>query len=60
MVLGVGNNPDSVPDMQGTDGCRWYAVPLRVIPARGQVSEYVSHSPSKETRDVFHKHVAGS
>jgi len=46
--------------MRGTDEARRNAVPLRVIPEGGQVSEYVSHSPSKETRDVLHEDVAGS
>jgi hypothetical protein len=46
--------------MGGTDEARWYAVPFRVIPEAGQVCEYVSHSPSKETRDVLHEDVPGS
>ncbi len=60
MALGVGNNEDAVANMGGTDEGRRYAVPLRVIPEAGQVSEYVSHSPSKETRDVFHEDEPGS
>jgi hypothetical protein len=54
------NNEDSVAYMGGTDEGRWYAVPLCVVPEAGQVSEYVSHSPSKETWDVLHEHVPGS
>lgn len=46
--------------MRGTDGCRWYAIPLRVIPERGQVSENVASSPSKQTWDVLQDCVAGS
>jgi hypothetical protein len=36
------------------------ALPFRVIPARGQVSENSLHSPSKQSCDVFHDDVAGS
>ena len=46
--------------MGGTDEGRRYAVPFRVIPEAGQVSENVSHSPDKETRDVLHEHEPGS
>jgi hypothetical protein len=41
-----------------------YAVPLRVIPARGQVSEYASHESSsvraKQPWYVLHEHDSGS
>jgi hypothetical protein len=59
-TVGVGNDPDPVAYMGGTDEGRRYAVPFPVVPEDGQISEYVSHSPSKETRDVFHEDVAGS
>jgi len=59
-AAGVGNNPDPVPPVRGTNGCRWYAVPLRVIPERGQVAENSSNSPSKQSCDVLHDDVAGS
>src|SRR5215831_11790159 len=59
-ATGVGHNPDSVAAVRGTNGRSRYAVPFRVVPARGQVSEYPSHSSSKESCDVFHDDVAGS
>jgi hypothetical protein len=56
----VGHDEDPVTEMRGTDGCRRDAVPFTVVPARGQVSEYVAHSSSKETWNVLHEDVAGS
>lgn len=41
-------------------GCRWKAVPLRVIPDLGQVSENSLHSPSKQRCDVLHDDEARS
>ena len=35
-------------------------LPFRIVPERGQVCEYVSHSPKKETRHVFHDDETGS
>jgi hypothetical protein len=58
--LGVGNDPDPVSSVRGANGRSRYAVPLRVIPARGQVSEYALHSSSKESWDVLHDDVPGS
>src|SRR5690348_3417609 len=47
--------------MRGADVCRRHAIPFRVVPARGQVSEYLGHaSSSKEPWDVLHERVAGS
>ena len=46
--------------MGGTNGVSWKAVPLRVIPERGQVPENVAHPPVKEPCDVLHEHVARS
>jgi hypothetical protein len=46
---GVGHKPDSIPPVRGASGRSRYAVPLRVIPARGQVSENTSESPTKES-----------
>jgi len=44
----------------GTNGCRWYAVPVRIVPALGQVSEYDINPPNKQCCDVFHEHESGS
>jgi hypothetical protein len=57
---GVGHNEDPFAYMGGTNEDRGDAIPFRVIPDGGQFSEYVSHSPPKETWDVLHEHVAGS
>jgi hypothetical protein len=50
----VGHNPNAVAAMRGANGGSWYAVPDRVIPARGQVSDDFAHASSKEGCDVFH------
>ena len=49
VALGVGNEPDPVAAVRGADGGSRYAVPLRVVPARGQVCEYNVESSSKES-----------
>jgi hypothetical protein len=46
--------------MGGTDEHCWNAVPFRVVPEFGQVSEYVSHSASKEPWNVLHEREPGS
>lgn len=46
--------------MRGTDGGSRYAVPLRVIPDIGQVSQNSVNPPNKELWDVFHDDEAGS
>ena len=45
---GVGNNPDPIPFMSGTNVGSWYAMPLCIIPERGQVSENCAHPISKQ------------
>jgi hypothetical protein len=57
---GVGHDPDSISKMWGTNGRRWYAIPFRVVPERGQVAENVSESPDQESWDVLHEDKAGS
>src|SRR5690348_493109 len=54
LASGVGNKPDPVASVRGAKGRSRYAVPLRVIPARGQVSENSAKPPSKESWDVLH------
>jgi hypothetical protein len=49
VVLGVGHKPESVSLVRGANGGSWYAVPFRVIPERGQVSENSAKPPSKES-----------
>ena len=58
--VGVPHNPDAVPDVRCANGRSGNAVPLRIIPERGQVSENVSKSPSKQSCDVLHEDVARS
>lgn len=54
VALGVGHNPHSVPKLSGTSVGSRYAVPFRIIPERGQVSENSANSPSKQCCDVLH------
>ena len=59
MVRGVGrprNDEESVPPVRGADGCSRYAIPPRIVPERGQVSENGSHAASKEGWDVLNHH----
>jgi len=58
--FGVGHQKDPLPQMRGTDGGSRYNLPLRVIPEEGKVSEYLAHSPSKESWDVLHENDSGS
>jgi len=50
-AVGVGNQEDPITSVRGADGGRWYAVPLRVIPDRGQITEQPTEgiSISKES-----------
>ncbi len=59
-AVGVGNDPDAISDVICTKGGSWYAVPFRIIPERGQVSENVSHPETKQAWRVFHDDEAGS
>ncbi len=45
-ATGVGNDEYPITSVRGTNCESRYAVPFRIIPARGQVSEYVSKEPS--------------
>src|SRR5580704_16974102 len=59
-ATGVGHNEDPLAYMGGTDEARRYAIPFRVIPERGQLSEYVSHPERSESWGVLHEDVPGS
>src|SRR5688572_20428858 len=59
-ATGVGNHKHSFTKVDGTKGSSRYAVPNRVVPAIGQVSENSSKSPVKQSWNVFHEHVSGS
>lgn len=59
-TLWLGNKPKPVPYVRGANvGC-WYAVPIRIIPERGQGSENGIQSSMKQRRDVLHDDEAGS
>jgi hypothetical protein len=60
LAVGVGNNPHSVSAVRGADGGSRYAIPRRIIPARGQVAENGSHPETKQAWNVFHDHEARS
>jgi hypothetical protein len=61
---GVGNNPDPIAGVRGTNGGSRYAVPLRIEPDLGQVAEYpskpIAPSSLKKVWDVFHDEEPGS
>jgi hypothetical protein len=59
-ATGVGHNPDPISTVRGTNGGSRYAMPLRIKPERGQVSENSLKAPSKQSCDVLHEDVAGS
>jgi hypothetical protein len=59
-AVGVCNKPEPVAAVRGAKGRSGKAVPLRVIPERGQVSKHSPESSSKESCDVLHDDVAGS
>jgi len=60
LASGVGNNPDAVSLVRGANGGRRYAIPLRVIPALGQVPENEAHPSTKQRCHVLQHCVAGS
>ncbi len=49
VALGVGHNPNAVPKLSRTSVGSWYAMPLSIIPERGQVSENSANPPSKQS-----------
>ena len=60
LTVGVGHNPDAVASVRGANGTSWYAVPFRVIPARGQVSKNTAQPSTKQRCDVLHEDEARS
>ena len=60
LASGVGNKPKSVASVRGTNGRSWYAMPFRIVPERGQVSENVCKPSSKQCCDVLHDDEARS
>jgi hypothetical protein len=60
LFLGVGNNPDTVSLVGIANVARRNAVPLRIVPDRGQVSENGSEPETQQSCDVFHDDKIGS
>ena len=60
IAVHVGNNPHPVASVGSANGGSWYAIPCRVVPERGQVSENFSHPEIKQAWDVLHDDEAGS
>jgi len=60
LVLGVGHNPDSISAVWQSNAGSSYAMPFRVIPERGQVSENFSKPSRKQRCDVLHDDVVRS
>lgn len=52
--LGVGHDPDAVASVACANVGSWYAVPFRIIPDRGQVSENSAQPSTKQCCDVLH------
>lgn len=59
-ATGVGHNEDPVTAVRGADGGSRYAVPFRVVPDLGQVSEYSPEPQGKVPCDVLQEHESGS
>gem|GEM_PF-2477638 len=60
LAMRVRNDEDSITEVIGANGCRWNAIPFRIIPARGQVSEYNVQPSRKQRCDVLHDDEAWS
>jgi hypothetical protein len=58
-ALGVGHNPDAIASVRGAKGGSWYAMPFRIIPDRGQVSENAVQPSTKQSCDVLHDDISG-
>jgi hypothetical protein len=60
LASGVGHDPNAIPPVGSANGGSRNAVPLRVIPERGQVSENCSKPSPKKCCDVLHDDVGWS
>jgi hypothetical protein len=59
-AFGVGHDPDPIPAVRCANGGRWYAIPVRIEPDLGQVSENAAEPVAREGTNVFHDRVGGS
>lgn len=60
LARGVPHDKHSVPSVTGADGRSGYAIPERIIPERGQISENRSKPSTKQRWDIFHDDDSGS
>jgi hypothetical protein len=60
LASGAGNNPDPIAPMRGANGGSRDAMPLRIVPERGQVPENGSESSPEKRGDILHDDVSGS
>lgn len=60
LALSVGQDPDPVPLVRGSNIGRAQHSPFRIEPERGQVSKHPPKSPNSESWGVFHAHETGS
>jgi hypothetical protein len=55
LALGVGQDPEALPPMRGTNIVRSQLTPFRVVPQRGQVPENSTKPPNSEHWRVLHE-----
>lgn len=55
----VGNNPDALSRLWGTNEGAWNNCPASIIPARGKAPEYVEKAIVEEGLDVLNEDVSG-
>jgi hypothetical protein len=60
LASGVGNNPDAVSSVRGTNGARRYAMPFRIIPDLGHVPENNVQPATKQRCHVLQDRVERS
>jgi hypothetical protein len=60
LASGVGNNPDAVSSVRGTNGARRYAMPFRIMPDLGQVSENRVQPSTKQRCHVLQQRISRS
>ena len=58
VALGVGNNPDPITPVRGTNGASGYTMPFRIIPERSERPEHSIQSARAKGADIFDEDVA--
>lgn len=59
-VATCGDDEEPIAQVRGASGERWQAIPLRIIPERGQGPENAIEASASQGRDVFHEPERGS